>query len=625
MATKGENVDLVIIGAGLHGLAAVKTALQLDPDVNLVVLDSAGSVGGVWAAERLYEGLRTNNQLGSYEYSDFPMDEAVPDLVRAGAHISGRAVHEYLKAYVSHFKIVDKIRLNCKVESIEYSDPDAEFMEKSWVITYRNTNTPGKSDSEGDSEARPSMHTVRTRKLIIATGLTSQPRIPTLAGEGSFNAPLFHIKEFARYQDLLLDKRPPSESIEQDNAPIAILGGSKSAWDAVYACASNGHRVNWIIRESGTGPAWMTPATVFAPLRLLLESLPLVRMLGWFSPCIWASSPIRSFLHGTWLGRLIVRFFWAALEWDMLRTNRYSEDEETAKLRPWVSPFWCATAVGILNFQSDFFEVIRADLVKVHIADVERLEPNTVVLSTGEKLESRALILCTGWKASPGIKFLPEGIEQKLGFPWAADTLDKVLAKQARKDISARFPILSSFPEDKSSNLQMHAKDASGQDANETVLHPFRLARFMVPPGLWDDRSIAFLGTVTTFNTTLVTEVQAVWALAYLNNGLEPGHQQDKESLIRETALQTEFCALRSPADHGARNADFVFEVLPYLDMLLRDLGVRTARKGSWWRELAVPYQPGDYAGLVEEWKARAEGRTGGRTTPQQGVKAKSA
>ncbi|KAL2842888.1 hypothetical protein BJY01DRAFT_216186 [Aspergillus pseudoustus] len=624
-----EIVDLVIIGAGWHGLAAAKAALALDPSVNLVVLEYAGSVGGVWAEERLYTTLRTNNILGSYEYSDFPMRDNLPaSLVKPGEHIPGRAMHEYLKAYAEHFGFHDKIRLNCRADSVEYCDGGEDDggdggRGKQWVVGYTTTAAePGPGHEKSC--------TIQTQKLIFATGLTSQPRIPTFPGQESFGVPLFHFKELARREDTLF-ANPTNDNTEYQHghgdgsladkaqAPITVLGGSKQAWDAVYACASKGHRVNWVIRSSGTGPAWMSAAAVFWPLNLLLESLPLVRGLGWFSPCIWVSNPIRNFLHATWLGRVIVRLFWASLEWDMLKVNRFNDHEETAKLRPWVNPMWVATAVGILNFPSDLFSLIREGLVKVHIADVERLEPHTVVLSNNSsrssssstsgggdnRLDTRALILCTGWKASTGIRFLPEGIEQELGLPWAADPIDQALVRQARKDICTRLPMLRTFPESKG-----RAYTALTDDSNEeTILHPFRLARFIVPPGLWDDHSIAFLGTVTTFSTSIVTEVQALWALVYLNHGRELRYHrahlrgEDREAMIRETALDTEFCALRSPADNGARNAAFIFEVMPYLDRLLGDLGLRTVRKPSWWENLFVRHQPKDYAGLVEEWK----------------------
>ncbi|GMG07316.1 unnamed protein product [Aspergillus oryzae] len=599
MTMETPIADLAIIGAGWHGLAAAKTALALDPSVNLVVLDSAASVGGIWAEERLYAELRTNNRLGSYEYGDFPMRDIIPGLVKPGEHMSGRAMHEYLKAYAVHFGIRDKIKLNSKVDSVEYCER-GDGGGKEWVIRCTATTEPGHEKS----------NTIRTRKLILATGLTSQPRIPTFSGQQSFGAPLFHAKEFARYQDTIFAK--PSndntgdqhEGASDDHRPITVIGGSKSAWDTVYACASKGHRVNWVIRPSGTGPAWVSPAAVFSPINLLLESLPVVRALGWFSPCAWVSHPIRNFLHGTWLGSIIVRLFWASLEWDMVRVNRYSDHEETAKLRPWFKPIWIGTAVSIINFPGDIFRLIRRGLVKVHIADIERLQPYKVVLSNGgDMLDTRALILCTGWKVSPGIRFLPDGTEQEMGFPWAADPIDQELVRQARKDIYTRLPMLHSGPERRT----YHTKDVEGQThTNETILHPFRLARFIVPPGLWDDHCIAFLGTITTFNTPLVAEVQALWALVYLNHGSElHHHHQGKESIINETALHTEFCALRSPAGHGVRTADFVFEIMPYLDLLLGDLGLKTARKGSWWKNLFVPHQPKDYAGLVEEWKRR--------------------
>ncbi|KAL4795198.1 hypothetical protein BDV19DRAFT_399040 [Aspergillus venezuelensis] len=617
--TESEVVDLVIIGAGWHGLAAAKTALSLDPSINLVVLDSAASVGGVWAEERVYEGLRTNNRVESYVYSDFPIEKAptVPGLVMPGEHMSGRAVHKYLKAYADHFGVHERVRFNCTVESVEYRDAEevgaGEGEGKVWIVqcTTAAAGAGGRGPAHADAEREGCVSRWTTRKLILATGLTSQPRIPMFDGQGSFGAPLFHVKEFAHYQNILFANKPAAggggdqgENTGGDStasAPITVLGGSKSAWDAVYTCASQGHEVNWIIRASGAGPSWMTPAAVFSPLNILLESLPLVRALGVFSPCIWASSPIRRFLHGTWLGQMIVRLFWASLEWDMLRANRYNDHEETAKLRPSYKMIWAGTAVAILNFPGDFFALIRQGLVKVHIADVERLERNTIILSNQERLVARGLILCTGWKASPGIRFLPDGIEQQLGFPWTADLLDQQdhdqdVVKDNRQKIYTRLPMLKTAP----ARRIYRAKD-------EIVLHPFRLARFMVPPMLWDDHSIAILGTVTTFNTPLVTEVQALWALVYLNHALEltGHHPQDKESALREATLHSEFVALRSPTNHGSRNSDFVFEVLPYLDMLLTDLGLRTARKGPWWRNLFVPHQPTDYAGLVEEWKAR--------------------
>jgi hypothetical protein len=45
-------------GSGWHGLAAAKTYLEVHPNADLVIYESASTVGGTWANERLYQILR---------------------------------------------------------------------------------------------------------------------------------------------------------------------------------------------------------------------------------------------------------------------------------------------------------------------------------------------------------------------------------------------------------------------------------------------------------------------------------------------------------------------------------------------------------------------------------------
>jgi hypothetical protein len=50
---------------------------------------------------------------------------------------------------------------------------------------------------------------------------------------------------------------------------------------------------------------------------------------------------------------------------------------------------------------------------------------------------------------------------------------------------------------------------------------------------------------------------------------------------------------------------DFVFDALPYVDMLLADLGVRSRRKGGFLKEISELYSLGDYTSIVDEWVKR--------------------
>lgn len=198
---------------GWAGLAAAKTYLEVHPDAKLVVLDAHSSLGGVWAKEGLYPGLKSNNMVGTYEYSDFPMDEKTWR-VKPGEHIPGEVVHDYLTKYAEKFGVLPHLRVNTKVQSAERAEKGG------WLL---------RLDSD--------LGSILTKKLIVATGMTSEPFIPTINGQELFGGQIFHIKDFSK-------KAATLETAKS----VTVLGSTKSAWDAVYAYASKGIEVNWVIR-----------------------------------------------------------------------------------------------------------------------------------------------------------------------------------------------------------------------------------------------------------------------------------------------------------------------------------------------------------------------------------------
>ncbi|KAL4798681.1 hypothetical protein BDV19DRAFT_396565 [Aspergillus venezuelensis] len=592
-----EQVDVAIIGAGWHGIAAAKAYTAAYPSQSLVILDSASSVGGVWAKERLYHGLRANNVVGSYELSDLPMaQERFGVGLKQGDKIPGDVVHAYMEAYVQDFGLVDKIRLGCSVEKAEYTE------DREWVLTLaiREGEWEGQP---ADMKTKPKAKLVskvlmKTSKLIVAAGLTSQPFMPRFEGEAEFGAQgqalIFHVRDFAMHE-----KRG---ALKPDDSRVTVLGGSKSAFDVVYSCATRGMAVDWVIRASGYGPNWISPAYVGqGRFKQLLESLPGTRLLSLFSPCAWnreGRGHFYAWLHGSWLGRKLVDWFWALIEQDLLRTNRYSEHPAMEKLKPWASPFWVATSLEILNYPTDFFDLVRDGKVRTEAISY---------LSNNESIVTDALICCTSWEETPGIQFLPQDVSNRLGFPGSPDVLTENL-REVNQLIPDQFPKLKPQPPLKRKREVV----AAGED------HPIRLARFMVPPAMLADRSIVFLGYAQTFNTTLLAEIQALWAVAYLNNELAQvspfstpnGDTSPKEGLsgndhiLHETALHTEFGKWRSPrANGGHAYPNFVFDVLPYIDMLLGDLSVSPRRKSSTWAHWMEPHGVKDYTGLVEEWR----------------------
>jgi cation diffusion facilitator CzcD-associated flavoprotein CzcO len=196
------------------------------PDAAFAVLDDSATIGGVWAEHRLYPGLKSNNMLGTYEYPDFPMDPATFG-VNPGEHIPGNVIHAYLEAYAKHFGFSGLIRFKTKVVSVEHE------ADGGWILTIITDYNVAKPDMFSPPTK------LFTRRLIVASGLTSEPFIPHIDGQEIFEAPLFHAKDFLKYAETV----DPTKSKR-----VTVFGGTKFAWDAVYTYGMKGISVDWVIR-----------------------------------------------------------------------------------------------------------------------------------------------------------------------------------------------------------------------------------------------------------------------------------------------------------------------------------------------------------------------------------------
>ncbi|KAH6623576.1 hypothetical protein F5144DRAFT_595716 [Chaetomium tenue] len=538
-----ERFDCVVVGAGWYGLGAAKQYHVTHPTDSLVVFDGQSTLGGSWASERIYPLLKSNNLLGTLEYPDFPMTTARFG-IKTDNYIPGEVVYEYLQAYATEFGIDKHIRSGTRVLSAEHLDGT----EGGWLLTTASSDTSGKQKQK----------LVKARRLIIATGITSEAFLPHFRGQETFGGRIFHGKDFQQNRDTL------------DTAKSAVVfGGHKFAWDAAYAYASAGVETHMVIRASGHGPCWMSPSYV-TPFKKWIEKLANIRALTWFSPCIWGNvdgyGGIRNFLHGTALGRKIVDVFWSVLGGDVLALNKYDSHPETAKLKPWLPAMYSGTSFSILNYDTDFFQLVKDGKIRVHVGDITHLSPGKVHLSDGVQLRADVLLANTGWKHVPPVRFLPEGIDRELGLPHAADadpspSADDLacqpdLLAQTDAQILATFPRLRDEPVWNArykplpgTNLPTTADDNLDRNPNAS-LTPFMLHRFMVPPSarFLRTRDIAFVGSVANFSNVITAHVQGLWVAAYFEG--------------------------------------------------------RTHRKDGVFAELFSPYGPEDYRRINEEWAA---------------------
>jgi dimethylaniline monooxygenase (N-oxide forming) len=191
---------------------------------------------------------------------------------------------QYLEDYVDRHSFAgkslrDRIRFRFKVQTIRKLDGK-------WVIT-----------GEESSIKRSTFHAA---KVIVASGLTSEPNLPDLPGKQNFEGQLIHQENFGQ----------SSVFSSADIQNVTVLGGGKSSADMVYAAVKAGKSVSWVIRESGTGPGFLLSAKGRGPYKNAFE-IGSTRMVSTLSPSIFnPDNWWTRFLHGTDRGRKIVNSIW---------------------------------------------------------------------------------------------------------------------------------------------------------------------------------------------------------------------------------------------------------------------------------------------------------------------------
>lgn len=564
----------------------------------VVLMDASSSVGGTWAQERLYSGLKTNNMVGSYEFSDFPLQPEDYGLY-LGQHIPGHIVHRYLSDFADHYGLSRRIRFQTKVTEATLQDNG------SWLIAYI---------SEGDNHEIAGK--LIAHKLAVATGLTSAPRAPIFPGQGLFRGHIFHSRHLRdRTEDLIASRT------------VLVVGANKSAWDASYTAARAGAaRVHMLVRPpsaGGGGPSW-----VWRPHRLgflAVSRLSATRFCSWFDPggsFFGGGEPwMVRVLRCSWLGRLLCAWFWGFLDFCVLACCGYNDDDDTSVLkevRPWSSTFWMGNSLSIHNYETDWFDLVRRRDLTVHHAEIELLDSSRAHLSDGTVVEADAIVVCTGWTNKCTISFGPSDVAAALGLPGLtkkkgheSSSDDAILRVKARQEVAQKHPQLLSTPV---RSLLITGKDSPPPKRGDLLTNEagtsdnfLTLYHAMVSPSrrILDLHNLVFLGMHQSVHTVVVAQAQALWATAFFHGRVSSLQKKSAEQIRYAAHVEAEYERLRRPKEGGGAGGqylDLVFDTLPYVDALLKELGVKTRRKKSWLAEVFVPYTVRDYRGLVREW-----------------------
>ena len=268
--------------------------------------------------------------------------------------------------------------------------------------------------------------------------------------------------------------------------------------------------------------------------------------------------------------------------------------------------FWANDSPGSCQHR-DLFSTIAAR-VHVYRQDIARLESNALVLAPKEQAHSPtqdtvdvdAIVFCTGWLLMSPL--YSHSLADSLGLPVPLSEQDRAKISSWEKSMSARsstvlakFPILRQQP--KYHKSQSHCT-------------PLRLYKGMAPPSDAVNHSIVFLGKLSTTNNFLLAEVQALWAVAYLDGKIlranpnrgDKTRLDEKEQREEEVLDVLAWCRQRYP-NRGQAGNWFFYDVISYTDMILEQLGLQSHRRKGWFQTLFAPFFASNLKNIVDEYK----------------------
>lgn len=244
---------------------------------------------------------------------------------------------------------------------------------------------------------------------------------------------------------------------------------------------------------------------------------------------------------------------------------------------PELSIFWANAGLGAASVPN-FWKVFHAGDCTVHKTEIESLtNDNTVTLRNGAQFQTDFIILCTGFDKS--YQPFSDELQQVCGL--TPDPLDE--EKWAKLEANAEETVCELLPAIKHSPLPVpecvnHEQTAGAQKVSHG---PSRHYRRLIVPALaaQGDRPISFPDFIHSIYTPLVSEVQALWGVAFLLGLHDLPNQGEMEKEVAEWNVWSRKRYLTQGKKHAYAIFDFLYQPTLHVTASKLAAAVRFARK----------------------------------------------
>ena len=353
MSTVPQEIDVLIVGAGISGISMAAHMKMLCPGRSFALVDRRENLGGTWDLFK-YPGIRSDSDMHSFGFRFEPWihEQSIAD---------GKNIVEYLNRVVDKYAVRPHIRFGEKVLSADWHSAEAR-----WHVELE--------DSKG------------ARRKLTAGFL--------YLGSGYYDYDDPHDAEFAGREDFAGQIVHPQfwpENLDYAGKRVVVIGSGATAVTILPAMADKAAHITMLQRT----PTWMgaRPAkdAIANFLRKVLpEKLAYritrfknIRLHSWlFKRAHEKPDKVANFLTNA--AKKALGPAWRA-------------EDFTPPYNPWEQRL-CLVPDG------DFFHAVREGRASVVTGEIERFDQTGIRLRSGRHLDADVIVTATGLRLALGGK-----------------------------------------------------------------------------------------------------------------------------------------------------------------------------------------------------------------------------
>ncbi|VVE13480.1 FAD-containing monooxygenase EthA [Pandoraea capi] len=352
-ASAGANLsslDVVIVGAGLSGIAAAHYLRERCPGTRFAMLEARQALGGTWDLFR-YPGVRSDSDMFTLGFSFRPWtsDQAIAD---------GGKILDYLKETVHAEGLADQIRYGHQVIEARWDSSVAR-----WTLDVEHT------DADGHRETRA----ITCRFLFMCSGYYAYDagHAPTWPGMTSFKGTVVHPQHWPAALDYR-DKR------------VVVIGSGATAVTLLPSMAATAAHVTMLQRSPSYILSMPQRDSMAERLRTWLPAGAAHRIVRMKNVLITLGfyNAARRWPHA--VRRLLIKR--AARQ---AQGHADVERDLTPRYNPWDQRL-CLAPNG------DIFKAMRSGRADIVTDEIAAFTPTGLTLKSGKTLDADIVVTATG-------------------------------------------------------------------------------------------------------------------------------------------------------------------------------------------------------------------------------------